>query len=112
MVDYKKTEIGGTRLKRSFDVAFLTGVDVNVKSDVNDVGDAPDPSVDDGVAADAKVEVEAGGGDISGANLDVKKSQTDSINVLSSVAEGGNRLLKLQRYVFSLVCFRQRRTTI
>ena len=44
MVDYRKTEIGGTRLKRSFDVAFLTGVDVNVKADVNDVGDAPNPS--------------------------------------------------------------------
>ena len=43
MVDYRKTEIGGTRLKRSFDVAFLTGVDVNVKSDVNDVGDAAIP---------------------------------------------------------------------
>ena len=97
MVDYKKTEIGGTRLKRSFDVAFLTGVDVNVKSDVNDVGDALNPSVDDGVAADAKVEVKAGGWDISRANLGVKKSQTDSINVLSSVSEGGNMLLKVAK---------------
>ena len=108
MVDYKKTEIGGTRLKRSFDVAFLTGVDVNVKADVNDLGDDANPSNENGVAADVK----AGGWDISRANLDVKKSQTDSINVLSSVAEGGNRLLKLQRYVFSLVCFSQRRKTI
>ena len=101
MVDYRKTEIGGTRLKRSFDVAFLTGVDVNVKSDVNDVGDAPDPSVDDGVAADAKVEVEAGGWDISRANL-VKKSQTDSINVLSLASEEGNMLLRLQRHIFHI----------
>ena len=102
MVDYRKTEIGGTRLKRSFDVAFLTGVDVNVKADVNDVGDALNPSVDDGVAADVNVDVEAGELDISRANLGVKKSQTDSINVLSSVSEGSNMLLRLQRYIFHI----------
>ena len=102
MVDYKKTEIGGTRLKRSFDVAFLTGVDINVKSDVNDVGDALNPTVDDGVAADVKVDVEAGEWDISRANFDVKKSQKDSINVLSLASEEGNMLLRLQRYIFHI----------
>ena len=102
MVDYRKTEIGGTRLKRSFDVAFLTGVDVNVKADVNDVGDGLNPTVDDGVAADVKVDVKAGEWDISRANLDVKKSQTDSINVLSLASEEGNMLLRLQRYIFHI----------
>ena len=82
MVDYKKTEIGGTRLKRSFDVAFLTGVDVNVKSDVNDVGDAAIPRAIDNVGADVKVDVEATGWDTSPANLDVKKSQGEGINLL------------------------------
>ena len=105
MVDYRKTEIGGTRLKRSFDVAFLTGVDVNVKADVNDVGDGLNPTVDDGVAADVKVDVKAGGWDISRANPDVKKSQTDSINVLSSASEEGNMLLRLQRYIFHIHLF-------
>ena len=104
MVDYRKTEIGGTRLKRSFDVAFLTGVDVNVKADVNDVGDGLNSTVDDGVAADVKVDVKAGGWDISRANPDVKKSQTDSINdnVLSLASEEGNMLLRLQRYIFHI----------
>ena len=102
MVDYRKTEIGRTRLKRSFDVAFLTGVDVNVKADVNDVGDGLNSTVDDGVAADVKVDVETGGWDISRANPDVKKSQTDSINVLSSASEEGNMLLRLQRYIFHI----------
>ena len=95
MVDNRKTEIGGTRLKRSFDVAFLTGVDVNVKADVNDVGDGLNSTVDDGVTADIK----------AGANLDVKKSQTDSINVLSSASEEGNMLLRLQRYIFHIHLF-------
>ena len=105
MVDNRKTEIGGTRLKRSFDVAFLTGVDVNVKADVNDVGDGLNSTVDDGVAADVKVDVKAGGWDISRANPDVKKSQTDSINVLSSASEEGNMLLRLQRYIFHIHLF-------
>ena len=34
MVDCRETVIGSTRLKRSFDVAFLTGIDVDVKADV------------------------------------------------------------------------------
>ena len=102
MVDYRKTEIGGTRLKRSFDVAFLTGVDVNVKADVNDVGHALNSTVDNGVAADVKVDVEAGEWDISRANFDVKKSQKDSINVLSLASEEGNMLLRLQRYIFHI----------
>ena len=114
MVDYRKTEIGGTRLKRSFDVAFLTGVDVNVKADVNDVGDGLNSTVDDGVAADVKVDVKAGGWDISRANPDVKKSQTDSINVLSSASEEGYMLLLVAKIYFShsLVRIRQRRKTI
>ena len=35
MVDCRKTEIGRTRLKRSFDVAFLTGIDVDVDANLD-----------------------------------------------------------------------------
>ena len=59
MVDCRKTEIGRTRLKRSFDVAFLTGIDVDVK---------PDVDVD--------------------ANLDIKNGRAGK-DMLSSISEEG-----------------------
>ena len=73
-----------------------------MKADVNDVGHAANPSNDNGVDADVKVDIEAGAWGISRDNLDVKKSQTDSINVLSLASEEGNMLLRLQRYIFHI----------
>ena len=65
MVDCRKTEIGRTRLKRSFDVAFLTGIDVDVKPDVDGEEEA---FVD--------------------ANLDIKNGRAGT-DMLSSISEEG-----------------------
>ena len=65
MVDCRKTEIGRTRLKRSFDVAFLTGIDVDVKPDVHGEED-----------------------DLVDANLDIKNGHAGK-DMLSSISEEG-----------------------
>ena len=68
MVDCRKTEIGRTRLKRSFDVAFLTGIDVDVKPDVDGEED-----------------------DLVDANLDIKNGHAGK-DMLSSISEEGVEL--------------------
>ena len=65
MVDCRKTEIGRTRLKRSFDVAFLTGIDVDVKPDVEGEED-----------------------DLVDANLDIKNGHAGK-DMLSSISDQG-----------------------
>ena len=65
MVDCRNSEVGSTRLKRSFDVAFLTGIDVNVKADVQDEEE-----------------------DFLGANLDIKNKR-EGKGLVSSVSEEG-----------------------
>ena len=65
MVDCRKTEIGRTRLKRSFDVAFLTGIDVDVKPDVDGEED-----------------------DLVSANLDINDGRAGK-DMLSSISEEG-----------------------
>ena len=65
MVDCRKTEIGRTRLKRSFDVAFLTGIDVDVKPDVDGEED-----------------------NLVDANLDIKNGR-EGKDMLSSISEEG-----------------------
>ena len=76
MVDCGKTGIGSTRLKRSFDVAFLTGIDVDVKADVLDGIDV-DVKADvlNGVDVDVKADV------LNGVDVDAKADVLDGINV-------------------------------
>ena len=67
MVDCRKTEIGRTRLKRSFDVAFLTGIDVDV---------------------DVKPDVDGEEEAFVDANLDIKNGRAGT-DMLSSISEEG-----------------------
>ena len=71
MVDCKKTGIGSTRLKRSFDIAFLTGIDVDVKVDV-----------------DVKADVYGEEGDFDDATINIKNGR-EGKDVLSSISEEG-----------------------
>ena len=75
MVDCRNSEVGSTRLKRSFDVAFLTGIDVNVKADVQDEEE-----------------------DFLGANLDIKNKR-EGKGLVSSVSEEGIY------YIVEISCF-------
>ena len=113
MVDCRNTGIGSTRLKRSFDVAFLTGIDVNVKSDVL-TGVDVNTNVDIGINADVKndvltgiedvdvkadvrtgndVEVKANvdgeEDDIVDANLNLKNGRDEGKDMLPSISEEG-----------------------
>ena len=76
MVDCRNSEVGSTRLKRSFDVAFLTGIDVNV------------------VKADVQDEEE----DFLGANLEIKNKR-EGKGLVSSVSEEGIY------YIVEISCF-------
>ena len=71
MVDCKKTGIGSTRLKRSFDIAFLTGIDVDVKVDV-----------------DVKADVYGEEGDFDDATINLKNGR-EGKDVLPSISEEG-----------------------
>ena len=72
MVDCRKTEIGRTRLKRSFDVAFLTGIDVDVT----------------GIDVDVKPDVDGEEEAFVDANLDIKNGRAGT-DMLSSISEEG-----------------------
>ena len=66
MVDCRETVIGSTRLKRSFDVAFLTGIDVDVKADVGGEED-----------------------DFDDLNLNKVENGREGKDMLSSISDGG-----------------------
>ena len=89
MVDCKKTGIGSTRLKRSFDVAFLTGIDVDVKADVLDGIDV-DVKADvlNGINVDVKADVYGEGGDFGDAIINLKNGR-EGKDVLPSISEEG-----------------------
>ena len=119
MVDCRKTEIGSTRLKRSFDVAFLTGVVVDVKADVltgvdvkADVLTGVDVKADvlTGINVNVKADVDGEVDDFDDATINLKNGR-EGKDMLSSISEEGVGIKKKFLSFFHHICrFKRKRT--